>query len=153
MRLLPHLTEHYKTNVDSLISKVFGVFTVDIEGMGKVHLQLMENTLRIRERDNLRYIFDLKGSLVDRKVSGKTKNSTTLKDVNFDMANQKIANFTRMSKETSTRLRIAMKRDADFLASHNLMDYSLLLGIENAPLKDRYHQTGEDFDRQRFSMV
>ena len=107
----------------------------------------MENTLRLRNKDNLRYIFDLKGSTVDRKVSGKTKVSTTLKDVNFEMAHDRIPNFTKMGAEISTRLRIAMKKDADFLASHNLMDYSLLLGIENAP-----KNIHEDFDRQRFSV-
>jgi hypothetical protein len=44
---------------------------------------LMENTMQLENPKNLRYIFDLKGSTEDRKVKGKTKNSTTLKDQNF----------------------------------------------------------------------
>jgi len=44
---------------------------------------LMENTAQLRDFDRLAYIFDLKGSLVDRKTKGETKPSTTLKDLNF----------------------------------------------------------------------
>ena len=44
---------------------------------------LMENTMQLENVKNLRYIFDLKGSTEDRKVKGKTKPSTTLKDQNY----------------------------------------------------------------------
>jgi hypothetical protein len=48
-----------------------------------VHIMLMENTAQLQEPNNLRFIFDLKGSSVNRKVKGKTKPSTTLKDTNY----------------------------------------------------------------------
>jgi len=48
--------------------------------MDGVHIMLMENTLRLKNPKKLKYVFDLKGSLVDRKVKGDTKPSTTLKD-------------------------------------------------------------------------
>jgi hypothetical protein len=51
--------------------------------MGAVHIVLMENTLRFEDETQLRYVFDLKGSRVDREVKGYTKPSTTLKDINF----------------------------------------------------------------------
>ena len=41
--------------------------------------------MRLKSEENLKYVFDLKGSTVDRKVKGITKTSTTLKDVNFLM--------------------------------------------------------------------
>jgi len=41
--------------------------------------------MHIHNPEKLRYVFDLKGSTVDRKVLGKTTNTTTLKDVNFMM--------------------------------------------------------------------
>ena len=86
LRILPALSEHYKNNPDSLISKTFGAFTVKTDTISEVHLVLMENTLQIKNKRGLQYIFDLKGSLVDRKVKGKTTSSTTLKDQNFILA-------------------------------------------------------------------
>ena len=98
--------------------------------MGDVNIMLMENTLRIRDDAHLKYVFDLKGSKVDRKVKGKTKNSTTLKDINFLMAsrvNSNLADFGRHRK----RLLKALRKDVEYLRSQGLMDYSLLLGIES----------------------
>lgn len=39
--------------------------------------------MQITDVEQLRYIFDLKGSTVDRKVNGETKPTTTLKDQNY----------------------------------------------------------------------
>ena len=86
LKMLPRLAEHYNTVPNSLLSKFFGVFTVKMSGINGVHIMLMENTLRLKKESQLKYIFDLKGSLVDRKVLGVTKATTTLKDVNFLMA-------------------------------------------------------------------
>lgn len=68
-----------------MLAKIFGVFTVKMSKAQPVHLMLMENVLRLKNPDNLKYIFDLKGSLVGRKVKGVTTASTTLKDINFLM--------------------------------------------------------------------
>lgn len=80
LKMLPDLAKHYKENPDSLLAKIFGVFTVKTSATNEVHLMLMENVLQIKNPDGLRYIFDLKGSMVDRKVKGKTKPGETLKD-------------------------------------------------------------------------
>ena len=90
----------------------------------------MENTLRIRDEGSLKYVFDLKGSLVDRKVMGKTKKTTTLKDVNFLMAAKYNKNLTNFGQHRA-RLLKAVRKDVEYLRSQGLMDYSLLLGIEN----------------------
>ena len=78
--MMPALSAHYKANPHSLLSKILGVFTVKTNATDHVHLMMMENTLQLKTEGGLRYIFDLKGSLVDRKVKGKTTSSTTLKD-------------------------------------------------------------------------
>ena len=83
LKILPQLSEHHLNVPHSLLAKIFGVFTVKMRKTAPVHLMLMENVLRPKNRENLKYIFDLKGSIVDRKVKGKIKASTTLKDVNF----------------------------------------------------------------------
>ena len=39
--------------------------------------------MKLSNIENLKYIFDLKGSKVDRNVDGVLKTTTTLKDENF----------------------------------------------------------------------
>ena len=94
LRILPKLAEHFKKVPRSLLSKIFGVFTVKMDKVDPVHIMLMENTMRLKDPERLNYVFDLKGSLVDRKVKGKTKASTTLKDINFLMAAGANPSFT-----------------------------------------------------------
>ena len=101
-----------------------------MSGVNAVHIILMENTLRLKKESQLKYIFDLKGSLVDRKVKGVTKVTTTLKDVNFLMAAAKNKNFTQQARNERMLLRNTLIKDVAFLRSEGLMDYSLLLGIE-----------------------
>ena len=42
---LPQLALHQKNNKCSLLTKIFGVFTVKTDATNEVHLILMENTL------------------------------------------------------------------------------------------------------------
>ena len=97
--------------------------------MDEVHIMLMENTLQIKDDKQLRYIFDLKGSRVDRKVKGITTKSTTLKDINFLMAANVNKHFTDLG-DNKRRILTALRKDIEFLRVSKLMDYSLLLGIE-----------------------
>ena len=98
--------------------------------MGDVNIILMENTLRIKDEKRLKYVFDLKGSTVDRKVKGQTKQTTTLKDVNFLMAAKVNKDFTDLGPHRR-RLIKAIQKDVKYLRSQGLMDYSMLLGIES----------------------
>ena len=102
--------------------------------MQEVHLMLMENTLRLKNPEQLKYIFDLKGSLVDRKTMGLTTNSTTLKDINFLMTKKANRDFPCFATNTKQKLISVMQKDVQFLRNHNLMDYSLLLGVETTEL-------------------
>mmetsp|Transcript_48589 Transcript_48589/g.65997 ORF Transcript_48589/g.65997 Transcript_48589/m.65997 type:complete len:105 (+) Transcript_48589:910-1224(+) len=67
MKILPDYIKHLETNKTSLIAKIFGVFTVRAESIDRVSIILMENTLRLKNNDDLKYVFDLKGSIVKRK--------------------------------------------------------------------------------------
>ena len=49
---------------------------------------LMENTAQVQNPEKILAVFDLKGSMVDRKVAGKVKPTTTLKDQNFMIFSQ-----------------------------------------------------------------
>jgi hypothetical protein len=106
--------------------------------MSKVHFMLMENTLQLKSDWGLKYIFDIKGSSVNRQVKGTLKSSTTLKDTNFLkirklFENQKKKPFIDLSPAVKIQLKQAIRKDVDFLASQGIMDYSLLLAIERSP--------------------
>ena len=45
LRILPHYLEHHRRNPDSLLAKIFGVFTVKKAGIKAFHLLLMENSV------------------------------------------------------------------------------------------------------------
>lgn len=62
LEMLQQYVEHLSTNPYSLLSKIFGVFTIEKPGMGSVHVMLMENTLKLENPKLLKYVFDLKGS-------------------------------------------------------------------------------------------
>ena len=83
----------------------------------------------MKNPDNLKYIFDLKGSTVDRKVKGVLKPSTTLKDMNFLIAAQ-TPGFINLGETRRKHLLDVVKKDVDFLSSRGFMDYSLLLAVE-----------------------
>ena len=130
LSILPAYIDHFIKNPNSLLAKIWGVFTVISKTMHKVHIMVMENTLRLNNPEHLRYVFDLKGSTVDRFVSGATKPSTTLKDVNFVAACKQHDYLMKFPEAKKTRLKIGLAKDLEFLQKWNLMDYSLLLAIE-----------------------
>jgi hypothetical protein len=130
LRMMPNYTKHLMENKSSLLCKILGIFTVEAESFSRVHIMLMENTIRLKDRENLKYVFDLKGSKVDRTVSGKTAKDTTLKDMNFLLTKKNFRKLTTLDVPTKMRLIQAMRSDVGFLRSLNLMDYSLLIAIE-----------------------
>ena len=68
--------------------------------------------------------YDLKGSWVERWAK---PGSSTLKDKDFMKANEKI----NISSDARSRLLEQLRKDVEFLSSHGLVDYSLLLGISD----------------------
>ena len=90
----------------------------------------------MEKQSQLQYVFDLKGSLVDRKTMGKTKPRSTLKDMNF-MLVQKAAlgKLIDLPEDVKENLLVWIGKDVNFLASEGIMDYSLLLAVEGKQTK------------------
>ena len=103
-KIMPKYKTHLTKNLNSLLSKILGLFTIEAANFSTVHMMLMENTIRLKDSKKLKYVFDLKGSMVDRVVKGKTKRSTTLKDVNFLLTKKKFRALTRLDERTSRKL-------------------------------------------------
>ena len=118
---------------DSLLARIFGVFTVTKEKLQPVHLILMDNTVTLQGK-KLQYMFDLKGSLANReqKVGKKHNPGQTLKDINL-LNIKREKNILKFSKADALHLMEVINRDVPILREGNIMDYSLLLAIEENP--------------------
>jgi hypothetical protein len=125
------LYKHFKANPSSLLARIYGVYTVKMKNYDEVYLILMGNCLKFENRFDITRVYDLKGSKVKRHV--KTDNalsSTTLKDVNF-MQNKRYMQEVNLNADDARDLRRVLRKDSEMLAAHEIMDYSVLLGIEN----------------------
>jgi len=110
-----------------------------MEDIQPVHLLLMANTIRTKNFPDIMNIFDLKGSIVNRFVppSKKLKNTSTLKDVNLQFIKQiqkdKKNDFLKFRESDIKRINAEIEKDTQFFLKYKLMDYSLLLAIEEIP--------------------
>lgn len=80
-----YLTEE---NRNSMLARIYGIFTVYLEDIVPIHLILMKNTLQwvSGTKDTVESIFDLKGSLHNRVTNNKgIKNTSVLKDQNIQL--------------------------------------------------------------------
>ena len=131
LKILPDYELHLKENPESIISRMYGVYTIRMQKIATVHLMLMANTLMFKNSDNIERIFDLKGSTVSRevKLNRKTKNTATLKDTNY-LKIQKDDAIIAFMDEDNDKLRRVISADVKFLEDHKIMDYSMLLSAE-----------------------
>ena len=132
LAILPSMHDHFVRNPSSIISRIYGVYTVKMKSYRPVHLILQQNTLRFDNNNDVSRVYDLKGSLFSRLVKSHriTASTTTLKDQNF-INNQLHFAEVDLSAEDCHRINDVIRKDSDFLASMNIMDYSILLGIES----------------------
>jgi len=132
LRILPAYLEHFKSNPDSVIAKIYGVFTFEARSPNeKYHLILMRNingmpSIYVKRK------YDLKGSTVGRRAVKQKEVSayelqlmSNLKDLDFDRFEKRV----HACPELSHLLVETIRKDAAFLASQNLIDYSLALYI------------------------
>ena len=66
-----------KANANSLLARIYGVYSIQREEMAKVHLLTMGNSRNVSDC-YIKYCFDLKGSTKNRTKSELGKNSYTL---------------------------------------------------------------------------
>ena len=109
---------------ESRLSRIFGAFKLKAL---KLNFIILENILPNKD---FSYIFDLKGSKVDREVKGigDPKNppiGVVLKDVNFINLGYKF----RMGNEVRNFLVKVLTEDFMVLKTLGIMDYSVLLGL------------------------
>ncbi|KAF7358551.1 hypothetical protein MVEN_00906500 [Mycena venus] len=118
----------------TVLAKLIGFYTIEIRNLetgnvqSKADLLVMENLFYDQK---IVKTFDLKG-IQGRKVksaaSGTAKDVKTLFDGEWIEGQQRTLTLVR--PHSKLVLREALKSDADFLAKSNIMDYSLLLGVD-----------------------
>ena len=70
LKILPSYIEHHRKNPNSLIAKIFGIFTIKKAGMYAQHVMLMENCLQLKNKSMQMMMYDLKGSMFGRYTKG-----------------------------------------------------------------------------------
>lgn len=114
-------------NEDSLIVKIYGVYTFTINK--QVNSLLIMRNLTQCPSQYIERTFDLKGSTYDREVSTSKKNKgkhlseMTLKDIDFQKTEKKIWISKNLAQSSSK----ALEKDARFFQSCGLIDYSLIV--------------------------
>lgn len=130
MDALPLYLDHLKKHQDTLIAKIYGIYTVKMEDIREVHILLMDNLfLHVKEKHSE---FDLKGSIINREVHMPFTMKDCLKDVNLQRISKQ-DKFLRFQRKDMRLICERILEDITFMANRNLMDYSLLLITEINP--------------------
>lgn len=120
-------------NDDSLLARIYGIYSVRMEDQNPVKLVVMGNALQGASKTHMLGCFDLKGSMVNRIVRGTDfSGSTTLKDRNLmNLNGERI--WLRFKGTDIQKINEAMREDVKLLQRYNMMDYSVLLCVQENP--------------------
>lgn len=130
MSILPAYHEHILKNPNTLLTKYFGLHRLKCFQGSKLRYDLyvvvMNNVFSLENPELMQHRYDLKGSTHRRITHDKdVSRGAAKKDVNFINDGMKV----RVDPAVKTRLVREIRRDAAFLARHNIIDYSLLVGV------------------------
>ncbi|KAF4680354.1 hypothetical protein FOZ60_013669 [Perkinsus olseni] len=146
-RMLPDYYAHISQNSGtSLVCRFFGLHGLRLKHANeltggqsnarhsKIYFVVMGNMFNANVEMHRR--FDLKGSWIGRSTEGFDQpgfdRSVALKDSDFENLGLKI----RIGEASRAALLEQIRRDCEFFARHNIIDYSMLLGIhENSSVE------------------
>ncbi|KAI9482651.1 MAG: hypothetical protein EXX96DRAFT_615661 [Benjaminiella poitrasii] len=125
-----YMSEAFFSELPTVLAKIFGFYSIGFKNgtTGKsmrMDVLVMENLFYQRK---VKKIFDLKGSMRNRHVQSTGKQDEVLLDENLvELIYQSPLFIRAHSKEI---LRSSLHNDTLFLSTRNVMDYSLLVGID-----------------------
>ncbi|XP_020586116.1 putative 1-phosphatidylinositol-3-phosphate 5-kinase FAB1C isoform X2 [Phalaenopsis equestris] len=125
-----YLTNSINTGSPTCLAKVLGIYQVTVKHLKggrevKMDLMVMENLLYGR---NVSRVYDLKGSLRARYNADTSGSNTVLMDLNLLETLRTKPIF--LSSKAKRKFERAIWNDTSFLASIDVMDYSLLVGVD-----------------------
>lgn len=133
LKVLENIIEAYclrqRESANCLLTKIFGAFKVKINKSGSRFLVIMENLLKNFENP---LIFDLKGSTDERQSSSESYEKFDLMPKNVVYKDLDFLNsFDHKKKfKVCKDLMNSLEIDSKLLESFDIMDYSLLLIVE-----------------------
>jgi len=119
-------------NNPTVLAKLLGFYTIEIRNIesgtvqAKADLLVMENLFFDKK---IVKTFDLKG-IQGRKVKAATSGNSTKPLFDGDWIEGQHRALTLLHPHSKLVLQEAIKSDSEFLSKSNIMDYSLLLGID-----------------------
>ncbi|KAH7840020.1 hypothetical protein Vadar_011497 [Vaccinium darrowii] len=126
-----YLTESLSSGSPTCLAKILGIYQVTVKHLKggketKMDLVVMENLFFKR---NISRVYDLKGSLRSRYNADTTGSDKVLLDQNLleTLRTKPIL----LGSKAKRRLERAVWNDTSFLASVDVMDYSLLVGVDD----------------------
>ncbi|XP_075633057.1 putative 1-phosphatidylinositol-3-phosphate 5-kinase FAB1C [Castanea sativa] len=125
-----YLTESLISRSPTCLAKILGIYQVSVKHLKggketKMDLMVMENLFFKR---NISRVYDLKGSARARYNSDTTGTNKVLLDMNLlDLRTKPIF----LGSKAKRSLERAVWNDTSFLASVGVMDYSLLVGVDD----------------------
>ena len=127
-RMFRDYFRHICSNPDSLLARIYGIYSIEITGFDTVHMLIMSNGIQFDiNMERKLSTYDLKGSMegryeTDLKSIQKDKNfKEQLKDKNWMELN--------FNENEIKRIIQILDSDSDLMAKYDLMDYSLLFQI------------------------
>lgn len=120
--MLKNYFQYLTQNPNTLIAKIYGVYTFELEKEANINIIVMRNIART---SNTYRIYDLKGSSYDREVAKKEINlsSVVLKDLDF----LNIEKYLYISQDDARLIVDNAIKDSNFFRSLGLIDYSLIV--------------------------
>ena len=126
---------------DSLLCRYFGLFTLKISGVSSVDIVVMEGVLQ--RVVNRRRCYDLKGSTYKRTThSDPNRESCVFLDLDICAKPEEI----RVKRHFKEEIVCILEGDVRLLAKLRIMDYSLLLCVDECEGNERHRNTYPSFD-------
>nr|CFW94242.1 Eka-PIP kinase protein [Euperipatoides kanangrensis] len=129
---IDYMTKAYKEQRPTVLAKILGVYRIGYRNShtntaAKQDLLVMENLFYGHK---ISQIFDLKGSIRNRLVNTSGKQDADLVLLDENLLKLSIDNPLYIRPHSKTILTLAINNDTQFLSNHLIMDYSLLVGLD-----------------------
>lgn len=109
-----------------------------------IHVMIMQNVMPNIPNTSLEYVYDMKGSSINREVFKNLSNSelkkkcptggSVLKDLDY-IRMKEMFKFFQMSEDDISRILKQIDKDVNFLINQRFMDYSILFTIKKVHKK------------------
>ncbi|XP_076363235.1 1-phosphatidylinositol 3-phosphate 5-kinase fab1 isoform X2 [Tachypleus tridentatus] len=132
-RYFQYITKACSEQKPTVLAKIVGAYKIVYKNSStntaaKLDLLVMENLFYGR---TVSQKFDLKGSVRNRMVNTTSQQEEDLVLLDENLLKMLCDNPFNIRPHSKTVLTLAIDNDAHFLASHSVMDYSLLVGLDD----------------------